>query len=91
MFKHWEKNRELFRYDTNDQNLTDLQPRLFMLSLNLCPRALRIVMCYGLISCHTSLWLKQSEKSVIMRQLGEKEVIKGWAVCQEDLRSGVMG
>ena len=39
-------------------------------------------MCYGLISCHTSLWLKQSEKSVIMHQLGAKGVVKGWAVCQ---------
>lgn len=80
--------RELLRFDTNDQNLTDLQLRLFMLSLNICPHAMHIVMCYGLISCHTSLQLKQSEKSVIMRQLGAKEVVKGWAVCQEDLASG---
>lgn len=85
------KIRELLRYDTNDENFTDLQPRLFTLSLNLCRHAMHIGMCYGLISCHTSLWLKQSEKSVIMHQLGAKEVVKAWAVCQEDLGSGVMG
>lgn len=62
-----------------------------MLCLHLSPHASRVVMCYGLISCHTSLWLKQSEKSVLKRQLGAKEVVKGWAGCQEDLGLGVMG
>lgn len=51
-FKQWRQIRELLKYDKNDQNLTDLQPRLFMLSLNLCLLVMHIVICYGLISRH---------------------------------------
>lgn len=89
MFKQKERISDLLMYDTNDRNLTDLQPRLFKLPVNLCPLAMPIVMCCGLISCHTSLLLKQSEVSCNTSSARSKGYCKGLS-CQEDFRSGVM-